>query len=105
MVQTAYSVEVPTLAPVPMGSLGLAAKQVNYYFCRKIHFKTMRHNIDILTQRMPLNFTPKYAFLSLDMDECSSNPCMNGASCQDGMGSYSCSCKDGFFGSHCETGK
>ena len=30
---------------------------------------------------------------------------MNGASCIDGVNSYSCSCTDGYVGSTCETGK
>jgi len=49
--------------------------------------------------------TPQYALLSLDIDECDSNPCLNGASCQDEVNGFTCSCKDGFLGAHCETGE
>ena len=39
------------------------------------------------------------------IDECSSNPCMNGASCTDGDESYTCDCIEGYVGTHCETGE
>lgn len=35
-------------------------------------------------------------------NECASEPCKNGGSCSDGMGSYSCACPPGFTGSSCE---
>ena len=54
---------------------------------------------------MPLHHGAEYALLSLDMDECSWNPCMNGASCQVGVDGYTRSCNAGFSGARCETGK
>ena len=44
------------------------------------------------------------SFLS-DIDECATNPCMNGGSCVDGIGSYSCSCPTGYEGDQCQIGK
>jgi hypothetical protein len=38
------------------------------------------------------------------MNECESNPCLNEANCIDGVNQYSCTCKDGYEGNHCETG-
>jgi hypothetical protein len=45
----------------------------------------------------------------VDVDECSSNPCVNGATCTESTGSasiavnaYSCACLAGFVGSNCE---
>ncbi len=35
--------------------------------------------------------------------ECASSPCANGGTCVDGADSYTCECKDGFSGLHCET--
>ena len=32
-------------------------------------------------------------------------PCKNGATCQDHVNSYTCRCRQGFYGKHCETGK
>lgn len=39
------------------------------------------------------------------MNECQSDPCLNGATCIDGVGSYTCDCVAGYTGIHCETGK
>ena len=40
-----------------------------------------------------------------DIEECSSNPCMNGAKCTDAVNSYTCGCvAGGYTGTHCETG-
>ena len=40
-----------------------------------------------------------------DVNECQSNPCQNGGRCIDGVGNYSCDCKNGFEGKNCENGK
>ena len=39
-----------------------------------------------------------------DIDECSSNPCLNGGSCVDHLNGYTCSCLIGYTGVHCQTG-
>ena len=36
------------------------------------------------------------------LNECSSNPCKNGATCNDYLGYYACSCESGFTGVNCE---
>ena len=41
---------------------------------------------------------------SLDINECSSSPCLNGGTCTDGVNSYSCKCVAGYTGKDCETG-
>lgn len=38
-----------------------------------------------------------------DVDECDSGPCLNGATCVDGIDSYQCICPPGFSGSQCQT--
>ena len=40
-----------------------------------------------------------------EIDECESNPCVNGGSCVDGIGSYSCICPTGYEGDQCEIDK
>ena len=41
----------------------------------------------------------------VDIDECASSPCENGATCTDAVDSYTCDCIAGYTGKHCETGK
>ena len=36
-----------------------------------------------------------------DIDDCVSQPCKNGALCQDGLNSYTCLCPPDFHGAHC----
>ena len=43
--------------------------------------------------------------MSLDINECGSNPCQNGGSCTDKLNGYSCTCVTGYIGSHCAQGK
>lgn len=40
-----------------------------------------------------------------DVDECLSHPCQNGATCINGVNSFSCQCLPGFRGASCETGE
>ncbi|XP_075419518.1 coagulation factor X [Tenrec ecaudatus] len=37
-----------------------------------------------------------------DGDQCESNPCQNEGKCQDGLGEYTCTCRDGYEGKNCE---
>ena len=39
------------------------------------------------------------------MDDCVNSTCSNGGSCVDGIDHYSCTCKAGYTGDHCEAGK
>ena len=43
--------------------------------------------------------------LTSDVDDCASRPCMNGATCVDGVNSYTCTCPAGYIGTMCGTGK
>lgn len=40
---------------------------------------------------------------NVNINECESNPCMNGATCEDGIASFTCYCPTGFTGQLCET--
>ena len=49
---------------------------------------------------------PEYYCLFLAIDECDSQPCMNGGACTDGANSFSCNCANtGYTGDTCQTGK
>ena len=43
-------------------------------------------------------------FIDTDINECASNPCYNGGTCNNNINYYSCSCKNGYTGTRCETG-
>ncbi|KAG7274990.1 hypothetical protein CRUP_001083 [Coryphaenoides rupestris] len=47
---------------------------------------------------------PGFSGLSceVEVNECSGNPCRNGASCTDQENTYRCSCPPGFYGRNCE---
>lgn len=45
-----------------------------------------------------------YLFLSLDINECASNPCVNG-DCIDEPNMYNCTCQPGWTGVNCHIGK
>ena len=42
--------------------------------------------------------------LLVDIDECSSDPCMNGGTCTDDFNSYICACVAGYTGETCDIG-
>ena len=44
-----------------------------------------------------------YTF-DLDIDDCQSNPCLNGGNCTDGLNNYTCSCLPGYTSRNCGTG-
>ena len=43
-----------------------------------------------------------YCFLSADVNECASEPCMNRGICRDHPGGYTCGCFSSHTGAHCE---
>ena len=44
------------------------------------------------------------SLIASDVNECASNPCQNDGTCVDAVNSYTCTCGDGYSGSHCEIG-
>uniref|UniRef100_A0A8C0U1W9 coagulation factor Xa n=1 Tax=Cyanistes caeruleus TaxID=156563 RepID=A0A8C0U1W9_CYACU len=46
--------------------------------------------------------TEEFWNIYVDGNQCSSNPCHYGGHCKDGIGSYTCTCLDGYQGKNCE---
>ena len=44
-------------------------------------------------------------FSDLEINECLSNPCVNGAACLNEINQFLCVCVEGFTGVYCETSK
>ena len=93
---TAQTALTATHAPVNLATRGGTAAQVDKleYFCSS----ALRVVSKCSTQ-------PKKSFIVLDIDECGSNPCLNGATCAQSIDEYNCTCVEGFLGSNCETGE
>ena len=70
-------------------------KIVFYWFLNGLFFKYI-HNI---------NKSFKNPSHVVDIDECASDPCQNGATCVDRVNYFECTCPFGFYGWYCETGK
>ena len=50
-------------------------------------------------------YTLAYNVLNSDIDECASNPCDNGGTCDDLVNGYRCQCADGYTGEQCKIGE
>ncbi|XP_070578928.1 uncharacterized protein [Ptychodera flava] len=40
--------------------------------------------------------------MCIDIDECESEPCLNGGTCTDDVNVYTCACAEGYSGTNCE---
>ena len=45
-----------------------------------------------------------HMFFVPDIDDCASTPCQSGGTCVDDINRFSCTCPDGFTGTHCGQG-
>ena len=54
-------------------------------------------------RKIKYNF--KFNFFNTDINECSSNPCLNGGKCVGQFNGYVCNCQPGYGGVLCQTGE
>lgn len=52
-----------------------------------------------------MSLTLSLPCLPLEIDECQSQPCLNGGQCKDRVSAFLCLCEPGYTGYHCELGK
>ena len=86
-------------ALVPAGLKDLTARIVcfNIWHCIYLN-QSLDQNVK---SRIPIIFL----VLTVDIDDCKSNPCMNEGVCVDGINSFSCDCSHGFMGDNCSMSK
>ena len=63
--------------------------------------------MESFASNLPNRYVLRAAHFSLppDIDDCASNPCLNGATCLDEVYGYNCSCVVGFTGYNCQIGR
>ena len=57
--------------------------------------------MDLLKSNLMENYFPLLQFS--DTNDCVPDPCQNGGTCVDLVGSYRCDCKTGYSGTNCQT--
>ena len=57
------------------------------------------------TSMIPVHLLSVFSNLLAEPNYCESDPCQYGATCERGVGTYTCQCEAGFTGHNCETGK
>ena len=78
---------------------------VFYYFQNNIYLTVMDEDMIFLIKKLYVCALFETAMFSVvDINECTSSPCMNGATCTDAVNSYTCGCVAGYMGTDCETG-
>ena len=50
-----------------------------------------------------MNVIVLYLLVTLIIDDCLSNPCLNDGTCSDGIADYNCTCVNGWTGKNCQT--
>ena len=46
-----------------------------------------------------------HCFFAADINECDSDPCLNGGTCEDQVNGFFCNCTDDYGGSRCNIGR
>lgn len=75
--------------------------------CRSVNTKENKRQKILILFKSPDNhwlyFTGENC--SVNIDECESEPCQNGGSCEDKINGYTCTCSAGFLGESCNCGQ
>jgi hypothetical protein len=69
----------------------------NFYFFQKL---VIAHVLNIPSFRF---YKIRSFLFRLDINDCLSDPCKNGASCKDLVNGYECTCASGYDGVNCDT--
>lgn len=104
--------EVNQCSPSPCKNGGTCSERNNRFECTcTIGFKgvTCEGILFLMVIFLSTNYWLFYLywlilifFLSLARSSCSSNPCLNGGSCNEENAGYSCTCRSGYKGNNCQ---
>ena len=76
--------------------------ELSFYITKTTHTRIHTRRKDFKEILWYTNLSCNLSFV--DTDECASNPCQNGATCNDALNQYTCSCAAGYEGTLCQTG-
>ena len=78
-----------------------AALSISNYFLLWSKCKKRKNKYNVAAKRWLSIQLISYEFL--EVNECESSPCKNGAACRDMVGGYRCYCLAGYTGNNCDT--
>ena len=94
---------IDMLVAASLDMRGLSAKQVSWFdSATEVNGTGHARVVCLLSGFLLFLFD---FFCRTDVDECSSNPCLNGGCCTDQVNGYACSCLPGYAGAQCQTSK
>ena len=96
MVAPVQMTSTRTCAAVVTNTSGLTAR------VRFVHKTSSLVDIHFYATNAHCLLTKNTKILLAEINECWSNPCVNGATCTDHVGSYSCQCVPGYEGTNCQ---
>ena len=82
-------------------SLNGPKRKFDNYVSFVVFFVDVDYSMHKLNKKLKIVFF----FVVSAIDECRSDPCQNGATCNDLHNNYTCSCTVEYSGRHCETGR
>ena len=70
----------------------------------QFHPSYLHYNCEEKVKRINKQYNYKLPCDISELNECESDPCENGGTCEDEINAYTCVCAPGYNGTHCQTG-
>ena len=86
-----------------VAELKIPSKKKNWKILQKLEDKASDGLSKVEENKEAIgNLDGRVAIIEEHLDDCSSNPCLNGGSCTDGIHDYECNCPGNYSGKNCE---